>query len=190
MSSIYQIKIQLHESSEPSVWRQIQVPSTMNLHLLHCCIQGAMGWFNTHLHQFSVGNTLYGIPHPVINNGLKDERKAFLKDILKDEGAEIAYEYDFCNSWRHIVLLEKIITSDSVLKQPVLLRGVGACPPEDCDGIKGFQHLKWVMQNPKHPEFEDVSEFLEAETFDAKAFDLAEHRDTMQYFYSVGLADN
>jgi Plasmid pRiA4b ORF-3-like protein len=189
MSAIYQIKIQLERSSQPPVWRQLKVASTMNLYLLHCCIQGAMGWFNTHLHQFRSGGDVYGVPNPIFNNGLKDERKAILRDILKEENDQMAYEYDFGNSWLHSIVLEKILPSGDTLKLPILVQGRGACPPEDCDGIEGFDKLKEVMRNPNHPEFEELSEWLEAETFDGEAFDLSLHQEDMLTCYKNGLTD-
>ena len=187
MATIYQLKIELKGSSKPPVWRQIQVDANMNLHLLHCCIQGAMGWFNTHLHQYFIDGQFYGVPHPVFNNGLRDERKTFLRDVLKTEKAFIEYEYDYGNSWKHIITLERILNVGKQLDTPMILKGQGACPPEDCDGIIGFEELKYVMSHPKHPKYEELSEWLEAETFDQHAFDLALHQEDMVTCYKQGL---
>jgi hypothetical protein len=189
MSAIYQIKIQLEGPNDPPVWREVQVASHTNLYIFHCCIQGAMGWYNTHSHQFRANGLLYGVPHPIFNNGLKDERKALLRDLLKEEKAHINYEYDYGNSWQHTITLEKILPPNAKQKLPILLQGQGACPPEDCEGVAGFEKLKVVMRNPNHPDYEELSEWLEAETFDAYAFDLPLHEEDMLTCYKIGLSD-
>ena len=71
----------------------------------------------------------------------------------------------------------------------MILKGQGACPPEDCDGITGFDELKFVMSHPKHPKYEELSEWLEAETFDQHAFDLALHQEDMVTCYKQGLSN-
>ena len=78
-----------------------------------------MGWFNTHLHQYFIDGQFYGVPHPVFNNGLRDERKTFLRDVLKKEKAFIEYEYDYGNSWEHIITLERILNVGKQLDMPM-----------------------------------------------------------------------
>lgn len=63
---IYQFKITLKET-HPPVWRRIQVPSTYTFWDLHIAIQDAMGWHNSHLHEFRIkaktGESLvFGVP--------------------------------------------------------------------------------------------------------------------------------
>jgi hypothetical protein len=189
MSNIYQIKIQLQGVSKPPVWRQLHVSSDMNLYLLHCCIQGAMGWYNSHLHQFIVNGQYYGIPHPLIDNGLKDERKIVLKNVLKQENAYIDYEYDFGDGWQHRITLEKILPANAKQQLPVLVKGKGACPPEDCGGVYGYENLKEVMKNPEHEEFEELSDWLEDEEFDPNDFDLEMQQEEMMSCYEMGVED-
>jgi len=43
------------EEVEPAVWRLIEVPSDLTLDRLHDVLQVAMGWTNSHLHQFASG---------------------------------------------------------------------------------------------------------------------------------------
>lgn len=47
----FQLKISLMDL-EPEIWRQIIVPKDILLSDLHHVIQIAMGWTNSHLHQF------------------------------------------------------------------------------------------------------------------------------------------
>jgi hypothetical protein len=46
----------------PSIWRRVQVRSDVTLAKLHRIVQTAMGWYDSHLHQFIVGDTYYGVP--------------------------------------------------------------------------------------------------------------------------------
>ena len=58
---VYQILIELDEV-EPRVWRRLWVPGTLTMAKLDRVIQAAMGWTNSHLHEFEVGGKRYGIP--------------------------------------------------------------------------------------------------------------------------------
>src|SRR5690625_1172335 len=50
-TNIYQFKILLHEI-EPEIWRLIEVPESYTFWELHVAIQDAMGWLDSHLHEF------------------------------------------------------------------------------------------------------------------------------------------
>ena len=51
LPTIYQLKVTL-ENTSPPIWRRILVPSNINLGEFHIVLQIAMGWTNSHLHQF------------------------------------------------------------------------------------------------------------------------------------------
>ena len=57
---LYQFKITLLEF-QPPIWRRIQVKNG-TLDKLHEHIQTAMGWTNSHLHQFEIDGERYGDP--------------------------------------------------------------------------------------------------------------------------------
>ena len=59
--SIYQIKIALI-GVKPPIWRTVLVPDNLNLGAFHNVIQVAMGWTDSHLHQFIDDKKSYGIP--------------------------------------------------------------------------------------------------------------------------------
>ena len=58
---VYQLLVELDEV-EPRVWRRLWVPDTLTLAKLDRVIQAAMGWTNSHLHEFEVEGKRYGIP--------------------------------------------------------------------------------------------------------------------------------
>ena len=45
----------------PEIWRRVLVPASLRLDQLHLVFQEAMGWTNSHLHQFRIGDSLYGM---------------------------------------------------------------------------------------------------------------------------------
>ena len=48
---VYQIKVSL-DGSTPPIWRRLLVSEHASLQQLHDIIQVAMGWLDSHLHQF------------------------------------------------------------------------------------------------------------------------------------------
>ena len=79
---IYQLKVTL-TASKPPIWRRIQVPSDTRLGKLHRILQVVMGWTDSHLHQFSVGQTAYGVPDPDFDLDVRSERTVPLSHVLQ-----------------------------------------------------------------------------------------------------------
>ena len=52
--TIHRLRIELRRI-QPKIWRRIEVPSTYTFWDLHSAIQDAMGWADSHLHEFRVG---------------------------------------------------------------------------------------------------------------------------------------
>jgi hypothetical protein len=105
---IYQIKVTL-EDSKPPIWRRLLVRGDITLADLHAIIQAAFGWWDYHLHQFIVGETYFGVPHPDYEDYLEmnDEQDVTLRQVALREGSKFRYKYDFGDSWLHQVLVEK-----------------------------------------------------------------------------------
>lgn len=110
---VYQFKITLLES-RPLIWRRIQVKDCL-LDKLHEHIQTAMGWTNSHLHHFRIGEQLYGDPGLIQENfedmEYMDSTTTKISDILPRTGRQFRflYEYDFGDSWYHEVLFEGVV---------------------------------------------------------------------------------
>lgn len=177
----FQFKIQLAGITKPPVWRKVLVPEKYNFQQLHEVIQAAFGWGNYHLYQFSPsGYNSYpqiGVPDPEFDEDVIDSSKVKLKRFFNATGDKFTYLYDFGDGWTHKITLEKIM--DVVLLKPDCIDGKGACPPEDCGGVWGYESLKETLSNPAHPEYEDMKEWIglgEDEVWDAAAFDLEEAR--------------
>jgi hypothetical protein len=167
--SIYQIEVTLM-GSDPPIWRRIVVPSSMTLPKFHALLQIVMGWENYHLHQFMAEEQYFGMPDPHFPSDMKSEARVKLKRLLPAKATSAIYEYDFGDGWEHQLVLEKVLPYEEGEPLPRCLEGQRACPPEDCGGIIGYEHLLEAVSDPEHPEHADLSEWL-GEGFDPERFD-------------------
>ena len=101
-AKICQLKITLN-GSRPPIWRRVQIPCDITLAKLHRIIQVAMGWYDSHLHQFIVGKTYYGVPSldEFSDLEIKDERKVRVDQVRSNPKQKMVYEYDFGDGWEH-----------------------------------------------------------------------------------------
>jgi len=166
--SVYQLKVTL-KNSKPPIWRRIQVNSDINLYRLHQNLQVMMGWTDSHLHQFIVHGEYYGTPDPDFE--VTNEKSIKLDRVVSEAGDKFFYEYDFGDSWEHSILVEKILQPETGVNYPICLDGKRACPPEDCGGIWGYGDLLEAIQDPAHPEHEEMLEWLGGR-FDPEEFDV------------------
>jgi hypothetical protein len=167
--TLYTLKVTL-AGARPPIWRRIEVPADIGLGQLHGVLQIAMGWTDTHLHQFEDGEMIYGPPDSEIEYSRVNENTTRLCDVLEQPKDRMTYEYDFGDSWRHQIVLEAITDS----AQPAAARVVkarGACPPEDVGGIGGYAQFLDAMANPRHEEHAALREW-HGRAFDAAAYDI------------------
>ena len=170
---VYQLKITL-EGSKPPIWRRIQVASNITLSELHRIIQVAMGWWDCHLHQFIIHGNYFGIPDPDWDSmDVISESGVKLAELISSEKDKFIYEYDFGDSWNHVILLEKVLPQDPGISYPVCLKGKRACPPEDCGGLWGYYNMLEAIKDPRHLEHDEILEWMGNE-FDPEAFSLDE----------------
>jgi len=171
-SPVYQLKVTL-QSTKPPIWRRIQVRASATLPKLHDTIQVAMGWTDAHLHQFIINGVEYGLPDPDFTDDMRSEQRIKLERVVTTEKDRFVYEYDFGDSWTHIILLERILPPDPAVHYPRCLAGKRACPPEDVGGVWGYAAFLEAIGNSDHPEHDDMLEWCGGE-FDPEAFSLDE----------------
>ena len=168
-SMIYRLKITL-EDSKPAIWRRIEV-SDCTLGELHEVIQCAMGWQNSHMHQFIVNGKYFGeAMTDDLDMEVDDEDGMRLSQALTGKKKpRIVYEYDFGDSWQHDIVLEKTLDPEPKVKYPRCVEGARACPPEDCGGIGGYADFLEAISDPKHPDHRDMKEWIGGK-FDPEKF--------------------
>jgi hypothetical protein len=171
---IAQLKVTLRDS-KPPIWRRVLVPDTFTLGDLHTAIQVAMGWTNSHLHNFTIGQNVYGMTGDDMgfefDFGMDDidEDSVTLREVLPAEGKKFRYEYDFGDGWEHEVLVEKILPMEGGAAYPRCIKGKRACPPENCGGIWGYMEMLETLQHPESPEYAELREWLDRD-LDPEAF--------------------
>lgn len=173
--AVVQVKISLLGVSKPPVWRRLLVPADIRLDRLHGVIQAAMGWEGYHMHAFSDGSREYGRPDRELEH--RDERKVTLSSLLERAGDRIRYTYDFGDGWEHEIVLEKALAAEPGVRYPVCTAGKGACPPEDCGGVWGYEDLRGALVDPSHEQHQEMLEWLGLQTateFDSARFDADE----------------
>ena len=171
---IYQLKIML-PYIEPPIWRRLEVPGSATFYDLHDAIQIAMGWEDDHLWAFDVEKTevspaaeqleFPGAPRAKPADGTT------LDHMLAGRRIKFRYEYDMGDSWIHQIKVEKVFAPDPDVQYPCCTGGERACPPEDCGGFPGYMHLLEAMADSKHPEHDEMLEWI-GEEWDPEAFDL------------------
>jgi hypothetical protein len=144
--------------TKPEVWRRFTIPGALDLGKVHDAVQQVMGWTDSHLHHFSLGDP-YRSPYFLTEFDVEEgdngtlETEARLDQLLHDRGDTITYEYDFGDGWTHTL---KLVSVDplpgSATSRPsgtagassaayplVCLAGKRACPPEDIGGVWGYE---------------------------------------------------
>lgn len=178
----YHIRVKLN-NAPVKIWRELLVPSNVSLELLALLLIKAMGWNNSHLHQFRKGDVFFkntedlqasqefiGFGRPLM---IHDSNQISLGNVLKEKGDSMKFEYDFGDSWEHEVWVKGIREYEKDEEpKAVLVKGVGACPPDDCGGVWGYMELLNIRQKKrkKKEEKEMLEWFGIDRNFDPNCF--------------------
>lgn len=151
---IYQLRIEL-QHIEPRIWRTTLVPDTLTLGKLDRVVQAAMGWTNSHLHDWHIEGKRYGVPDPEWGNegDMLDERKFTVGGVLAEGVEEFGYQYDFGDGWEHRIVVEKRLQPQAGYNTwPMCIAGANACPPEDVGGPPGYMDFVQAMRSATHED--------------------------------------
>lgn len=162
VTEICTLRIELCDS-DPLIWRQVEMPTSITLKALHDVIQAAMGWLDYHLWEFTIGQQRFGLPmgedwgtEPRIEAG-----KVRLREVLTPRKTTMTYLYDFGDDWVHRLVLTNIRQGEPGIGYPRSIAGEGNGPPEDCGGIPGFYEKLDIAADPNHPEHNEIREWLD-----------------------------
>jgi len=171
LPEIYQIKVTLR-GTRPPIWRRLLVPSELTLEQLHAVLQAAMGWEDSHLHEFRIGSQRFGKPDPserFLGRSVTASERTTQFAVLGKVGAKAIYTYDFGDAWQHEIVVEKVLAPEPEQTYPACIDGQRQGPPEDCGGIPGFYHLLEAIRDPQHKDHKELREWL-GRDFDPDAF--------------------
>src|SRR5947209_9588338 len=103
----YILKVALR-GVKPPIWRRLRVATDLTLRDLHHVLQIALGWTDSHLHEFEIGGKRYGMPDPDEDLGEPplDEQDYTLGELLQPR-QRVDYLYDFGDSWHHEIVVEQ-----------------------------------------------------------------------------------
>jgi hypothetical protein len=170
VNEICTVRIELCDS-DPLIWRELEVPTSITLKVLHEVVQAGMGWFDQHLWEFRLGKQRFGLPmdedwgtEPRI-----EAAKVRLRKVLTPRRTVITYVYDFGDEWEHRLTLTNIRQGEPGIGYPRYVAGERNAPPEDCGGIPGFYDKLDIAADPSHPDQDQIKEWLD--DYDPQTFD-------------------
>jgi Plasmid pRiA4b ORF-3-like protein len=173
--------------SSPTIWRRVEVHSGLTLHELHYVIQCVFNWENSHLYHFLVppggkltrsalrDATRYHVLPPDPFFGDEDNAtpadEAMIGQVFSPNRKQILYEYDFGDSWEHVIKIEKRWQGGDQDHVPVCLAGENAAPFDDMGGIGGYYQWLNALKDDSDEMHEEAIDWL-GEDFDPTRFDL------------------
>jgi hypothetical protein len=137
--------------SDPLIWREVEVPTSITLTMLHAVIQAVMRWEDDHLWEFTIAKQKYST---------SAARKLHLHDMLRPRRTTIDYLYDFGDCWEVRLTVADIRAGEPGISYPRYVAGECNAPPEDCGGIPGFYAMLEAAADPRHPEYDHCSDWL------------------------------
>ena len=188
----YHLRIKLNNAPLP-IWREFKVPSNVTLEFLSFIINELMGWEGIHLHEFKQKDTLYKNTACLKQDAdmgfffsrveKRDTNDYTIADLLKEKGDRIKYEYDFGDSWEHDLWLKG--TREYSPEEPrgiVVVKGTGACPPEDCGGVWGYGELLELSKKKRKTadDKEQLKWYGIDKSFDPEEFDIEFVQDELE----------
>lgn len=167
---IYTLRIEIEEI-EPLIWRRLHVAASITLPRLHSVLQVVMGWTDSHLHSFEIGDREYSNAEELDEVNMLDEKGRKLESLLGGTIREFGYQYDFGDSWEHRIVVESIAAPKADWLYPLCVSGERACPPEDVGGSGGYQDFLDTIAKPDHEEHESMLVWIGG-AFDPEGFDI------------------
>ncbi|TCI75843.1 plasmid pRiA4b ORF-3 family protein [Exiguobacterium sp. SH0S1] len=187
MFTAYQFQIKLLGSPTP-VWRRFIIPAETNFKRLHDAIQLVMWWEDSHLAKFEddLRNPTFRFvlnPEEVYEHKdrlaylkaqsklsefetnllerfkqvtVRDMKNVKLPSIIESHQT-LYYTYDYGDDWQHELILEKVI-ADYPHPHPMVTEWEGETPFEDIGGMAGNIHLQEILNDPNHPQHEEMIE--------------------------------
>lgn len=133
--------------------RQVVVPATVSLDIVHKVIQAAFGWKDYHMYSFLRYRKMYvlkPIEEPVVKGALKEFSSVdtTIKMLLDEKGKTCLYEYDFGDSNR--VEIENVGETDSFDVKDFVVKGQNLVEDSSYFGFTpGIIKLLTTDENPK-----------------------------------------
>ncbi|MTD17285.1 hypothetical protein GIS00_25465 [Nakamurella sp. YIM 132087] len=163
---ILRVRVDL-KGATPPIWRRLELSSDLELATVHQIIQACFGWWDYHLHRFSIGGDPFAWDAQVFvceedaehsddePDGLLD-RDVRLDETMSVPGDVLQYVYDYGDHWDLSIRLEAIVP---ITDQPRArcITGRRAGPPEDCGSVRDGDELATLLDDPAAFDVEMVN---------------------------------
>ncbi|MFC2114282.1 hypothetical protein ACFLRI_02920 [Bacteroidota bacterium] len=169
---VYSLKVSLKK--DPDVYRLIAIEGASSLLKLHHAILKVVDFEEGELASFYQNNTASNMRFEYCLSEMQMERNSFLMsevkilDVLKVQGDELTYVYDFLSMWTFKVELE---SSDLDLKitdnLPVILKSEGENPVQDIFGSFNDENLSADDLDMLKEVLEKNDEYFDSDNEDA-----------------------
>ena len=198
----YRLRITL-DLDHYDIHRVIEAPANAQFWQLHQAIQYAFGWFDYHLHMFTVydgevaarQHRMYynkkrrmvildhGDPEAAMyfdpdEQEIQSDRGLMLRDVFENIGSCV-YSYDFGDNWEHVITVEERLENGS--GRVVLLEMQGERPPEDVGGEGGFEEYMRIISDENDPDHEAMVRWAQGTGAEAEAASVEAINERLRY---------
>lgn len=182
------LTVQLREI-DPPIWRRLRVRDDLTLASLHLALQAAMGWENSHLYEFRIGDRAFGPPALLDpdfgGDDIRDSSSVRLRDFSLRPADEFLYIYDMGDDWEHRLRVEERVDAGPADPPAVCLSGARRCPPEDCGGVGGYADMLAALRDPADPEHAGWKEWVGPD-YDPERFSVDTVNPTLAALFEPG----
>ncbi|MHB1211517.1 MAG: plasmid pRiA4b ORF-3 family protein [Candidatus Nanopelagicales bacterium] len=165
---LLQVRVEINDAI-PAIWRRLEVRSDISLATLHQALMAVFGWWDYHLHRFSIGGDpfdpsaeLFLCPFDVTDGDEAGTPDADVRlgEVLDEPGDRLHYVYDYGDNWDLTIELEQVSALPAGAASARCLDGGRAAPPEDCGGLRTEAELAEIMDDPGAFDIDAVSAAL------------------------------
>lgn len=156
------------DHERPPIWRRLDVRSDVTLDIVHQVLQAAFGWWDYHLHRFSLGGDPFDLASQWflcpfdVEEGEDEGMPASdvrLDETMQQPGDVLTYVYDYGDSWHLTLKLEKVLPREPRAPIAVCVGGRRAAPPEDSRGLDDDELLE-LRGDPDAFSIDDINQAL------------------------------
>ncbi len=149
--------------SKNIVYRDILLSSENNMLQLHQAIIDAFEFEGKQLASFIVEGDSWeaAAEYPLESLGEKDNelmKDVKIERVLKEEGNQLTYIYDYLNEWRFHIEVMAINNKSEIIETPKLLKSVGKSPIENEREFSGKDAESILMDAILGDEFSEEEE--------------------------------
>lgn len=193
-----EVRVELVDS-DPEIWRQLEIRSTLTLDQVHRVLQAAFDWEDAHLHRFTSSDPFAPLRPvdgevPEASQWLprqdceepsdKPEKDCSLEQLFAVGSGVAFYEYDFGDSWLHRLELVSQRPADEGAPPARLVAGARRGPLEDFGGLPGYEEIMDALADASHPDHDEYSAWVadmtgSTEPFDPAFLDIADVNRTL-----------